>query len=151
MVPHLGHTELMVVVVRAGGVGVLFVESKRALDSLVQLIYKQNKDADVLIQEYIKTDGDVRVVIAGSDIIGTMKREVVEGDFRSNYTQGAGVKSYKLSDEEIRQCMIAAKAVDGDFVAVDTTGSNGEGTLDKSNNVKLNNAVIPSLVKLFDK
>ena len=58
----------------AGGVGVLFVESKRALDSLVQLIYKQNKDADVLIQEYIKTDGDVRVVIAGSDIIGTMKR-----------------------------------------------------------------------------
>ena len=55
----------------------------------MQLIYKQNKDADVLIQEYIKTDGDVRVVIAGSDIIGTMKREVVEGDFRSNYTQGA--------------------------------------------------------------
>ena len=48
-----------------------------------------------------------------------MKREVVEGDFRSNYTQGAGVKSYKLSDEEIRQCMIAAKAVDVDFVAVD--------------------------------
>ena len=72
----------------------------------MQLIYKQNKDADVLIQEYIKTDGDVRVVIAGSDIIGTMKREVIEGDFRSNYTQGAGVKSYKLSDEEIRQCLI---------------------------------------------
>ena len=103
----------------AGGVGVLFVESKRALDSLVQLIYKQDKDTDVLIQEYIKTDGDVRVVIAGSDVIGTMKREVVEGDFRSNYTQGAGVKSYDLSEEEIRQCLIAAKAVEGDFVAVD--------------------------------
>lgn len=103
----------------AGGVGVLFVESKRALDSLVQLIYKQDKDTDILIQEYIKTDGDVRVVIVGSKIIGTMKRQVVEGDFRSNYTQGGGVKSYELSEEEVRQCLIAAKAVDGDFVAVD--------------------------------
>ena len=103
----------------AGGVGVLFVESKRALDSLVQLIYKQDPETDILIQEYIKTDGDVRVVIVGDKIIGTMKRKVVEGDFRSNYTQGGGVEKYELSDEEIRDCMIAAKAVDGDFVAVD--------------------------------
>jgi hypothetical protein len=48
-----------------------------------------------------------------------MKRVVAEGDFRSNYTQGGGVKSYELSEEETRQCLIAAKAVDGDFVAVD--------------------------------
>ena len=103
----------------AGGVGVLFVESKRALDSLVQLIYKQDPETDILIQEYIKTDFDVRVVLVGDTIIGTMKREVVEGDFRSNYTQGGGVKPYKLSEDEIKQCMIAAKSVDGDFVAVD--------------------------------
>ena len=83
------------------GVGVLFVESKRALDSLVQLIYKQDPETDILIQEYIKTDGDVRVVIVGDKIIGTMKRKVVEGDFRSNYTQGGGVEKYELSDEEI--------------------------------------------------
>lgn len=110
----------------AGGVGVLFVESKRALDSLVQLIYKQDPDTDILIQEYIKTDGDIRVLIVGSKIIGTMKREVVEGDFRSNYTQGAGVKKYDLSEEEIRQCLIAAKAVDGDFVAVDFISHKGK-------------------------
>ena len=90
----------------AGGVGVLFVESKRALDSLVQLIYKQDPETDILIQEYIKTDGDIRVVIVGDNIIGTMKREVVEGDFRSNYTQGGGVKPYKLSEEEMQQCMV---------------------------------------------
>ena len=95
----------------AGGVGVLFVESKRALDSLVQLIYKQDPETDILIQEYIKTDGDVRVVIVGDKIIGTMKRKVVEGDFRSNYTQGGGVEKHELSDEEIRDCMIAAKTL----------------------------------------
>jgi ribosomal protein S6--L-glutamate ligase len=69
----------------AGGVGVLFVESKRALDSLVQLIYKQDPETDILIQEYIKTDYDVRVVIAGSEIIGTMKRKVVEGYHQRKY------------------------------------------------------------------
>ena len=67
---------------------------------------------------YQRTDGDVRVVII-SDKIWYNERKVVEGDFRSNYTQGGGVEKYELSDEEIRDCMIAAKAVDGDFVAVD--------------------------------
>jgi len=101
------------------GVGVLFIESERALDSIVQLLYKQDKDTDILIQEYIKTEYDVRAVIVGGQIIGTMRRDVIEGDFRSNVSQGATPKPYKLSEEEIRQCLIAAKAVDGDCVAVD--------------------------------
>jgi len=101
------------------GVGVLFIESKRALDSIVQLLYKQDKDTDILIQEYMKTDYDVRAVIVGNKIIGTMRRDVIEGDFRSNVSQGAKPKPYKLSEEEVRQCLIAAKAVDGDCVAVD--------------------------------
>ena len=101
------------------GVGVLFIESERALESIVQLLYKQDKDSDILIQEYIKTEYDVRVIIVGGNIIGTMRRDVMEGDFRSNVSQGASAKPYKLSEEEIRQCLIAAKAVDGDCVAVD--------------------------------
>ena len=41
------------------GVGVLFVDSEKVLvDSIVQLIHKQDEDADLLIQEYIKTDYD---------------------------------------------------------------------------------------------
>ena len=101
------------------GVGVLFIESERALDSIVQLLYKEDKDTDILIQEYIKTEYDVRAIIVGGNIIGTMRRDVIEGDFRSNVSQGAKPKPYKLSEEEIRQCLIAAKAVDGDCVAVD--------------------------------
>ena len=78
---------------------------------MVQLIYKQDPETDILIQEYIKTDGDIRVVIVGDNIIGTMKREVVEGDFRSNYTQGGGVKPYKLSEEEMQQCMVGLQSL----------------------------------------
>jgi hypothetical protein len=101
------------------GVGVLFIESKRALDAIVQLVYKTDESSDLLIQEYIKTDFDVRVVVLGGRILATMQRDMVEGDFRSNYSQGGKVKSYKLSSMEEKECLLAAKAVDGLFTAVD--------------------------------
>ena len=101
------------------GVGVLFIESERALNSLVQLLFKQDKHADLLIQEYKKTKFDVRVLVLGGKIIATMQRDVLEGDFRSNYSQGAKVKSYDLTDLEIEQCLRAAKAINGLFTAVD--------------------------------
>jgi len=101
------------------GVGVLFIESERQIESLVQLLYNQNEDVDLLIQEYIKTDGDIRVIVLGGKVIASMKRDVVEGDFRSNVSQGANVKEYELTDLEIEQCLLAAKAIDGSWVAVD--------------------------------
>jgi len=105
------------------GVGVLFIESERALNSLVQLLFKQDIQADLLIQEYIKTDFDVRVMVLGGKIIATMKREVLEGDFRSNYSQGAKVEIYDLSELETEQCLLAAKAIGGMFTAVDFIAS----------------------------
>ena len=101
------------------GVGVLFVESERSLESLIQLLHSQNKDIDLLIQEYIKTDKDVRVIVLGGIIIGAMAREVVEGDFRSNVSQGAKVKEYPLTELEVEQSLLAAKAIDGSWTAVD--------------------------------
>jgi ribosomal protein S6--L-glutamate ligase len=103
----------------AKGVGVLFIESERQIESLVQLLYNQNEDVDLLIQEYIKTDGDIRVIVLGGKVIASMKRDVVEGDFRSNVSQGAKVKEYELTDLELEQCLLAAKAIDGSWVAVD--------------------------------
>jgi RimK family alpha-L-glutamate ligase len=101
------------------GVGVLFVESERSYDSLVQLLYSQNPDVDLLIQEYIKTDKDIRVIVLGGLIIGSMERKVIEGDFRSNVSQGGKVSAYDLSDLEIEQCLLASKAVNGVWTAVD--------------------------------
>ena len=101
------------------GVGVLFVESERSLESLIQLLHSQNKDIDLLIQEYIKTDKDVRVIVLGGIVIGAMAREVVEGDFRSNVSQGAKVKEYPLTELEVEQSLLAAKAIDGSWTAVD--------------------------------
>ena len=101
------------------GVGVLFVESERALNSIVQLLFKQDKSSDILIQEYIKTEFDVRVLILGGKIIATMQRDVIEGDFRSNASLGAKVKTYDLSEMEIEHSIRAGKSVGGLLTAVD--------------------------------
>ena len=101
------------------GVGVLFIESERQMESIIQLLFNQNEDIDLLIQEYIETNGDIRVIVLGGKVIASMKRDVVEGDFRSNVSQGAKVKEYKLTELEVEQCLLAAKAIDGSWTAVD--------------------------------
>ena len=105
------------------GVGVLYIESERALTSIVQLMYKTDSNADLLIQEYIKTDFDVRAIVLDGQVIATMQREVVKGDFRSNFSQGSKVKSYKLTELEIEQVLLAAKALGGILTAVDFIAS----------------------------
>ena len=101
------------------GVGVLFVDSPKGLDSIVQLIHKQDEDADLLIQEYIKTEYDVRAHILGGKFLAAMKRPVIEGDFRSNVSQGSKPENIKLTELEIEECLKASKAVGGYWTAVD--------------------------------
>ena len=92
------------------GVGVLFVDSPKGLDSIVQLIHKQDEDVDLLVQEYIKTDYDVRVHILGGKFFNTMKRPVIEGDFRSNVSQGSEPEKIKLTELEIEECLKGRKS-----------------------------------------
>ena len=101
------------------GVGVLFIDSERGLDSIVQLINKQDEDSDLLVQEYIKTDYDVRVLVLGGKVLAAMKRPVIEGDFRSNVSQGSKPQKIQLTELEIEESLKAAKAVNGLWVAVD--------------------------------
>ena len=99
--------------------GFLFVESERSLDSVVQLINKQDEDADLLLQAYHKIDYDVRVLVLGGKILSVMKRPVLEGDFRSNVSQGSKPEKLELTELEIETSLLAAKAVNGLWTAVD--------------------------------
>ena len=74
----------------------------------------------LLVQEFIKTDFDVRVIILDGKVLGTMKREVIQGDdFRSNVSLGAGSDSFELTKIEERDSIKAAEAVAGRLVGID--------------------------------
>ena len=101
------------------GVGVMFVESEKALHGIVQLLYREDEYIDILLQEQIKTDYDVRVIVVGGEIMGAIKRPIIEGDFRSNVSQGSEPEVHELTDLEMIESIKAAEAVDGDIVGVD--------------------------------
>jgi len=101
------------------GIGVIYIESERSLESIIQLIYKESDDAELLIQEYIKTEFDVRVLVLGGKVLAAMKRDVIKGDFRSNFSRGGKVNLFKLTSQEVEDSILAAKSVNGHYVAVD--------------------------------
>ena len=72
-----------------------------------------------MLQEYIPTKFDVRAIVLGGEVIATMQRPVIEGDFRSNVAQGSKPKTIKLTETEISDCIKAAETVDGLWVGVD--------------------------------
>jgi len=102
------------------GVGVVIIESMRSLHASVQMLKLYEKHMPILIQEFIKTDYDVRVVILDGKVLGSMKREVIsDGDFRSNVSLGAESAAFELTEIEERDSIIAAKSVSGRLVGVD--------------------------------
>lgn len=101
------------------GVGVMWVESLKSLHSVIQLLYREDEYVDIILQEYIKTDYDVRVIIVAGQIIGAMKRPVISDDFRSNVSQGSEPEIHELTELEKEESIRAAKAVDGMIVGVD--------------------------------
>ena len=105
--------------VGSSGVGVIWVESLKSLNSIIQLLYREDEFVDILLQEYIKTDYDVRVIIASGKILGAIKRPVVGDDFRSNVSQGSKPQPHEFTDLEAKESLRAAVVVDGQVVGVD--------------------------------
>ena len=101
------------------GVGVLFIESQKSLESFVQLLFKIDEEISLILQTFLESDGDVRVMILNNQVLGSMKREKVKGDFRSNVHLGAKVSTYELTEKEKEDSIRAAKSVNGTWVGVD--------------------------------
>ena len=100
------------------GIGVILVESENQLAPITQILYKLDEEIDLLLQEYIETDFDVRVILVNLEPIVQMKRTIGK-DFRSNVSQGAEAKPIELTQLELDESIKAAKAVDGLLVGVD--------------------------------
>jgi len=101
------------------GVGVIFIDSRKSLVATVQLIKKLDETRDMIIQEYIKTPYDVRAMIVEDKVIAQLKRPIIEGDFRSNISQGNEPKKMEMTELEKQECVKAAKSVNAVWVGVD--------------------------------
>jgi ribosomal protein S6--L-glutamate ligase len=93
------------------GVGVVLVDSEKAAKSVLDAFY--GMDVNLLVQEFIEEAGgaDIRALIVGGEVVGAMKRQGAEGDFRSNLHQGGCATAHKLTRKEKSTALAAAKAM----------------------------------------
>ena len=93
------------------GVGVVLVDSEKAAKSVLDAFY--GMDVNLLVQEYIEEAGgsDIRAFVVNGEVVGAMKRQGAEGDFRSNLHQGGSASAYKLNRKEKATAIAAARAM----------------------------------------
>jgi ribosomal protein S6--L-glutamate ligase len=103
---------------------VVLAETNKAAKSVVEAF--DSLKTRVILQEFIHEAGgaDIRVIIVNGSIVGAMKRQGKEGEFRSNLHRGGKATMINLSREEKAVALKAAKAMGLAIAGVDMLQSN---------------------------
>ncbi len=93
------------------GLGVVLAETNNAAESVLEAF--NGLQARVIVQEFIKEakGADIRAFIVDGNVVGAMKRQGKEGEFRSNLHRGGSANIIQLTDEEENAALKAAKAL----------------------------------------
>jgi ribosomal protein S6--L-glutamate ligase len=101
------------------GLGVVLAETKKAGQSVIEAFH--GLKARIIVQEFIKEakGADIRAFVVNGKVVGAMKRQGAEGEFRSNLHRGGIASIIKLSKEEKSAALGAAKALGLHIAGVD--------------------------------
>ncbi len=101
------------------GLGVVLADNKNAAESMLEAF--NGLKARVIVQEFIKEAGgaDIRVFIVDGVVVGAMKRQGKEGEFRSNLHRGGSASIIQLTDQEENAALKAAKVLGLGVAGVD--------------------------------
>ncbi len=120
LIDVVGGTPLVVKLLEGTqGVGVVLAETLSAARSVIAAF--RQLDADILVQRYIKEakGADIRAFVVGRKTVAAMERRAAPGEFRANIHQGASAAATKLTPEERKTAIAAARAVGLSVCGVD--------------------------------
>ena len=128
LLDEIGGTPAIIKLARGThGNGVVLAETIKAAKSVMQAFYLSDSDGtNVLLQEFVKESAgtDVRAFVVGSQVVASMKRQSLDDDFRSNLHKGGLGEIVKLTPDERKTCIKAAKAMGLTVAGVDFMRSN---------------------------
>lgn len=123
LLEQIGGTPVIIKLARGThGNGVVLAETKKAAKSVLQAFYLHNEDGtNILLQEFVEESAgeDIRAFVVGGRVVASMKRQSLDDDFRSNLHQGGEGAAIKLTDEEKKTAIKAAKAMGLSICGVD--------------------------------
>lgn len=112
VIEHVGGTPVIIKLLEGTqGLGVVLAETKNAAESVLEAF--NGLQARVIVQEYIKEaeGADIRALVVDGHVVGAMKRQGKEGEFRSNLHRGGSANIIKLNSDELKVAMKAARAL----------------------------------------
>ncbi|AJR02724.1 30S ribosomal protein S6--L-glutamate ligase [Siansivirga zeaxanthinifaciens] len=112
VIEHVGGVPVIIKLLEGTqGLGVVLAETKNAAESVLEAF--NGLEARVIVQEFIKEakGADIRALIVDGQVVGAMKRQGKEGEFRSNLHRGGSANIIKLSEDELRLAMNASKVL----------------------------------------
>lgn len=101
------------------GVGVVLAPTRKAAESIIQAFHSMK--ARVIVQEFIEEarGEDIRAFVVNGKVIGAMKRKGKEGEFRSNLHRGGSGELIKLTKQERKAALVAARSMGLSIAGVD--------------------------------
>ncbi len=120
IIKDVGGTPLVIKLLEGTqGLGVVLAENDNAAESVLEAF--NGLQARVIAQEFIKEakGADIRIFIVDGVVVGAMKRQAKEGEFRSNLHRGGTAELIKLSIDEENAALKAARIMGLGIAGVD--------------------------------
>jgi ribosomal protein S6--L-glutamate ligase len=120
LIKMVGGTPLIVKLLEGTqGKGVVLAETKKAAESVINAFKSLN--ANILVQEFIKEANgkDIRCFVIDGKVVAAIQREALPGEFRANIHLGGTASVIKVTSEEKKIAIKAAKAMDLKVAGVD--------------------------------
>ncbi len=97
----------------------VLAETQKAAESVIEAF--MGLKANIMVQEFIEEAGgaDIRCFVIGDKVIAAMKRQAADGEFRSNLHRGGSATLIRISPEERKTAVAAAKAMGLSVAGVD--------------------------------
>jgi len=125
VIEHVGGVPVIIKLLEGTqGLGVVLAETKNAAESVLEAF--NGLEARVIVQEFIKEakGADIRALLVDGQVVGAMKRQGKDGEFRSNLHRGGTADIIKLNDAELKLAMNAARVLKLPVCGVDMLQSN---------------------------
>nr|WP_155128266.1 RimK family alpha-L-glutamate ligase [Pseudovibrio flavus] len=103
------------------GSGVFLAENRRTFEDLMQLIEATNKNANIILQEFVSQSRgtDLRVFTLGGRAIACFKRTNNQGGFKANFSAGGSVEPYEITPEIEWLATQTSKILNLDMAGID--------------------------------
>lgn len=101
------------------GLGVVLAENPKAAQSVIEAFH--GVKARIIVQEFIKEakGADIRAFVVDGEVVGAMRRQARDGEFRSNLHRGGVATVVKLNRHEKHSAVTAAKKLGLGVAGVD--------------------------------